>query len=164
MRADALAEVRIRACVAPRMELERGIAELETLIADVEKLLDRGEGRRRRVRGDRVPVGPEQAVHGHAEHPALEIPERNVDDAEQPDRKLLRAVELPQPVPEPFAAVGALPDELLAKDPVDDVGEHRAAPLVVGLAHRAVVRGDAKDRCRPGWVGTTEALPPSERR
>ena len=51
-------------------------------------------------------------MDGNAECAGLEIPERDVDHSEEPDRELLRSVELPQPVPEPLAAVGALADEL----------------------------------------------------
>ena len=79
----------------------------------------------------------------HAEQAPLEIPECNIDDPEEPDRELLGPIELPEPVPQPFAAVGALTDELVAEHPVDDVGEHRPAPLVVGLSNRAVVGRDA---------------------
>ena len=134
------------------------IAELEALIGDLEVLLDRREGRRRRVRGDRLPVRAEQAVHRDAEDTALEIPERDVDDAEQPDRELLGPVELPESMPEPLAAVGPLPDELVAEDAVDDVGEHRPAPLVVGLADRAVVGRDPEDRRRAGLGRAAETL------
>ena len=78
--AQPLAEVGVGACVAPGVELDRRIAELEALVGDVEELLDRREGRRRRVRGDLIAVGAEQTVNGHAQDPALEIPERDVDD------------------------------------------------------------------------------------
>src|SRR5581483_12042471 len=104
-------------------------AELEALVDDVEELLRRRERRRRRVGRDRLPVRPEEPVHGNAQDAALEIPQRDVDDPEHPDRELLRAVELPQAMPQPLAAVGALPDELLAEDAIDDVAEHGAAPL-----------------------------------
>ena len=103
-------------------------------------------------------------MHRHAEHPAFEIPEGDVDDAEQPDRELLGPVELPEAVPQPLAAVGALTDELLAEDPVDDVGEHRPAPLVVGLAHRAVLRRDPEHGRRACGVRASQAPPPRERR
>ena len=141
-----------------------GIAELEALVGDVEVLLDRRERRRRGVRGDRVAVGPEQAVHGDAENAALEIPESDVDDAEEPDRELLGAVELPEPVPEPLAPVGSLADELVAENAVDDVGEHRPAPLVVGLADCAVFGRDPEDGGRAGRRGAAKTLPPGERR
>ena len=84
-------------------------------------------------------------MYRHTEHAALEVPQRDVDDAEEPDRELLGPVELPEPVPEPFAPVGALADELVAQDAVDDVGEHRPAPLVVGLADRSVLGRDPED-------------------
>ena len=58
---------------------------------------------------------PSRRCTGNAEHAALEIPQRDVDDAEEPDRELLGAVELPESVPEPLASVGALADELLAQ-------------------------------------------------
>ena len=80
----------------------------------------------------------------------------------EPDRELLGAVELPEAVPEPFAAVGPLADELLAEDAVDDVAEHRPAPLVVGLAHSAVVGRDPENGRRSGRSGTAEAPPPRE--
>jgi len=47
-------------------------------------------------------------VDGDAEDAALEIPEGDIDDTDQPDRELVGAVELPEPVPEPFAPVRAL--------------------------------------------------------
>ena len=103
-------------------------------------------------------------MHRHPENASLEVPESDVDDAEEPDRELLGPVELPEPVPEPLAPVGPLADELLAKDPVDDVGEHRPAPLVVGLADRAVLRRDPEDGGRAGLGGAAETLPPGERR
>ena len=103
-------------------------------------------------------------MHRHAENASLEIPERDVDDAEEPDRELLGAVELPEPVPEPLAPVGPLADELVAEDPVDDVGEHRPAPLVVGLADRAVLGRDPEDGGRAGRGGAAKAPPPGERR
>ena len=101
-------------------------------------------------------------MHGDAEHTGFEVPERDVDDAEHPDRELLGPVELPQPVPEKLAAVGTLPDELLAQDPIDDVAEHGAGPLVVGLTHCAVVGRDPEDRRRPGRSRPAETPPPSE--
>jgi hypothetical protein len=101
-------------------------------------------------------------VYRHAEDAALEVPKGDVDDAEKPDRELLGAIELPEAVPEPFAAVGALADELLSEDTVDDVAEHRPTPLVVGLAHRAVVGRDPEDSCRPGRSGPAKASPPGE--
>ena len=128
-----------------RVELDRGVAELEALVGDVEVLLDGRERRRRGVRRDRVAVGPEQAVHRNPENASLEVPERDVDHAEEPDRELLGPVELPKPVPEPLAPVGPLADELVPKDAVDDVGEHRPAPLVVGLADGAVFGRDPED-------------------
>ena len=39
----ALAELGVGACVTPRVQLDRGVAELEALVADVEVLLDGGE-------------------------------------------------------------------------------------------------------------------------
>ena len=106
----------------------------------------------------------EQAVDRHAEHAPFEIPERDVDDAEQPDRELLGSVELPKPVPQPLTAVGTLADELLAEDPIDDVGEHRAAPFMVGLAHRAVVGRDPEHCRRPFGVRPAKTPPPGVRR
>ena len=97
-------------------------------------------------------------MHRHAEDAPPRDPQGDIDDAEEPDRELLRAVELPEAVPKPFAAVGALADELLAEDAVDDVAEHRPAPLVVGLAHRAVVGRDPEHCGRPGRSGAAEAL------
>ena len=67
-------------------------------------------------------------------------------------------------MPEPLAAVGALADEFLADDPVDDVPEHEAAPLVVGLTHRAVVRRDPQDGRRSFRSRPAETVPPSEGR
>ena len=145
---QALAEIGVGPRVTPRVELDRREAELEALIGDVEVLLGRRERRGRRIRGDRVAVGPEQPVDRHPENASLEIPQGDVDDPEEPDRELLRAVELPEPMPEPLAPVGTLADELLAKHPVDDVGQHRAAPLVVGLADGAVLRRDPEHGCR----------------
>ena len=48
-----------------------------------------------------------------AEHAALEVPESDVDDTDEPDRELVGAVELPQAVPKPLAPVGSLADELV---------------------------------------------------
>ena len=90
----------------------------------------------------------------YAEHAALEIPESDIDDSEEPDRELVGAVELPEAVPEPFAPVGALADELIPQHAVDDVGQHRPAPLMVGLADRPLVRCDPQHGGRAG-------LPPS---
>ena len=112
--AKAEAELGIRPRVAPGVELDRGVAELEALVGDVQVLLGRRERRRRGVRRDRLAVGPEQAVDWNTEDAALEIPESDVHHAEEPDRELLGPVELPEPVPEPLSPVGALPDELLA--------------------------------------------------
>ena len=82
----------------------------------------------------------------HSESPGLEVPQRDVDDAEQPDRELLGPIQLPQPVPEPLALVGTLADQLLAQDAIDDVSEHRPAPFVVGLADRTVLGCDPQNR------------------
>ena len=101
-------------------------------------------------------------MYRHPEETRFHVPERDVDDAEHPDRELLGPVELPQPVPEKLATVGALADELLAEDPIDDVAEHGAAPLVVGLTHCAVVGRDPEDRRRPGRSGPAETPPPGE--
>ena len=103
-------------------------------------------------------------MHRDAEHPPLEIPQGDVDDAEEPDRELLGPVELPQPVPQPLAAVGALADELLAQNAVDDVRQHAAAPLVVGLADRPVFGRDPEDGGRAGLGRAPETPPPGERR
>ena len=103
-------------------------------------------------------------MHGDTEDTPLEIPQRHVDDSEEPDRELVRAVELPEPVPEPLAPVGPFADELVAQDPIDDVGEHRAAPLVVRLADRSVVGRDAEHCCRAGRVRAAEPPPPRKRR
>ena len=84
---------------------------------------------------------------------------RHVDDAEHPDRELLRAIQLPEPVPQPLAAICALAHELLTEDPVDDVGEHRPTPLVVGLARPSSIV-IPENRGRSGRVRTAEALPP----
>jgi hypothetical protein len=96
------------------VELDRGVAEFEALVGDVQVLLDGRERRRRGVRRDRLAIGPEQAVDWNTEDAALEIPECDVHHAEEPDRELLGPVELPEPVPEPLSPVGALPDELVA--------------------------------------------------
>ena len=87
------------------------------------------------------------AVDRNAQVAAFEVPERDVDHPEQPDRELLGAIELPQAMPEPLAPIGRLADELLAEDPVDDVGEHGPAPLVVCLADHAIVGRDP-EHCR----------------
>ena len=145
---QALAEIGVAPRVTPRVELDRLEAELEALVGDLEVLLGRRERGRRGIRRDGIAVGPEQPVDRHPEQASLEIPQGDVDDTEEPDRELLRAVELPEPVPEPLPPVGPLADELLAKHPVDDVGQHRPAPLVVGLADRAVLRRDPEHRCR----------------
>ena len=89
-------------------------------------------------------------MHGNSKHAALEIPQRDVHDPEEPDRKLLGPVELPEPMPEPFPLIGPLPDELITQNTVDDVGEHRAAPFVIGLADRTVFSRDPEDSCRAG--------------
>ncbi len=67
-------------------------------------------------------------------------------------------------MPEPLAPVGPLADELLAKHPIDDVGEHRPAPLVVGLADGAVLGRDPQHRGGAGLGGAAETPPPGERR
>ena len=107
---------------------------------------------------------PSRRCTGTPSTRASEVPESDVDDADQPDRKLVRAIELPQAVPQPLATVSALSDELLAEHPVDDVAEHRTAPLVVRLADRAVLRRDAEDGGGASLGGATEAAPPRERR
>src|SRR5581483_3737278 len=109
VRTHALAQLGVSPCVAPGVQLDRRVAELEALVTHLEELLDRRERRRRGVRGNRVPVRPQQTMHRDAEATRLEVPEGDVDDAEQPDRELLGPVELPQPVPEKLAAVGTLP-------------------------------------------------------
>ena len=114
--------------------------------------------------GHDVLIMPEGRLHWDPEDPALEVPERHVDDAEEPDRELLRPVELPEPMPEPFAPVGALTDEFVSQNPVDDVGQHRPAPLVVGLANRAALGRNAKDGGCTRTVRAAQAVPPSERR
>ena len=160
----ALAEIGIRACVTPCVELDRGVAKLEGLIADVEVLLNGRERGCRRVGGDRVPVSTEQPMCRDSQDPPFEIPERDIDEPEQPDRELFGPIELPEAVPKPFPAVGSLTDELLAKNTVNDVGEHRPAPLVVGLAHGAVLRRHAEDGGRAGGMRASQPSPPRERR
>jgi hypothetical protein len=103
-------------------------------------------------------------VDGDAENTALEVPERDVDDAEQPDRKLLGAVELPDSMPELLASFGSLADELVAEDAVDDVGQHRPAPLVVGLADRALVSRNSEDCGGTSLCGAPKTPAPGERR
>ena len=103
-------------------------------------------------------------MYRDAEQTALEIPQRNVDDAEEPDRELLRAVELPKPVPQPLATVGAFADEFIAQYTIRDVRQHRSAPLVVGLSHRAVLGRDSQNCSRAGLGGAAETSPPGERR
>src|SRR3982751_4150243 len=100
MGAQPLTQLRVGTRVPPGVELDRRVAELEALVRHVEELLDGGERRRGRVGRNLLPVGAEQAVNRDAEHPTLEIRERNIDEADEPDRELLRTVELPQPVPE----------------------------------------------------------------
>src|SRR5205085_12346001 len=119
---------------------------LEARVGDVEELLGRGEGGRGAARGDRGAIRAEQTVSRDPEYPALEIPQCEVADAEQPDRELLRAVELPQPVPEPLPPVRPLANELFAKHAVDDVGKHRPAPLVIRLPDLAPIGRDAQNR------------------
>ena len=143
--AQPLAELGVGARVAPRVKLDRGIAELEALVGDIEELLDRGERRRGRASGDLIAIGAEQPVNGDTEDAALEVPESDVNNTQEPDRELLRTVELPEPVPEPLPSLGSLADELVSEYAVHDVGEHRSAPLVVGLADCAIVRRDAED-------------------
>ena len=103
-------------------------------------------------------------MHRHSEHPSLEVPQCDVHHAEEPDRELLGPVELPQPVPEPLAPVGPLAHELVAEDAVDDVREHRPAPLVVGLTDGAVLGRDPKDSGRARLGGAAKTPPPLERR
>src|SRR6188472_3429003 len=103
-------------------------------------------------------------MYRDVQHLPLEVPQGDVDDAEQPDRKLLRTVELPQPVPEPLAPIGPFADEFLPEHAVDDVVEHRATPLVVRLAHRALLGADPQNGGLSSLSGTTEAPPPRERR
>ncbi len=152
MVAQPLAELGVGACVAPRVQLDGGIAELEALVGDVEELLDGCERRRGRARGDRIAVRAEQSVDRDAENAALEVPESDVEEPDQPDRELVGAVELPEAVPQPFAPVGPLADELVPENAVDDVDQHRPAPLVVGLTDRAVLRRDAEHCGRAGTV------------
>ena len=91
-------------------------------------------------------------MDGNAQCSGLEVPECDVDHAEQPYRELLCAVELPEPMPEPLASIGRLAHELRPQDAVGDVGEHRATPLVVGAADGAVIGGD------PEYAGGARAV------
>ena len=52
---------------------------------------------------------PSSSYTGTSERLAAEVPQGDVDHAENLDRELLDAVELPQPVPEPLAAIGSSP-------------------------------------------------------
>src|SRR5437763_12292234 len=97
-------------------------------------------------------------MHRDSEHASLEIPQRDVDDADQPDRELFGAIELPEAVPEPLSPLGPLADELFAEDAVDDVREHRATPLVVCLADRTLLGRDAKNG---GGAGAGRAAKPA---
>ena len=90
----------------------------------------------------------------NAQCSGLEVPQRDVDNANQPDRELLRTVELPEAMPEPLAPIGRLAHELRPQDPIGDVGEHRTTPLVVGTADRAVIGGDPKHACGTRTVRT----------
>jgi len=103
-------------------------------------------------------------MYRHTQDARLQVAERHVNDPEQPDRELVRAIELPQAVPQPLATIGALPDELLAKHPVDDVREHRTAPLVVRLADRPVLSRNAQDGGGASLGRATETVPPRKRR
>jgi hypothetical protein len=67
-------------------------------------------------------------------------------------------------VPQPLATVGALPHEFIAQYTIRDVGQHRPAPLVVGLSHGAVLGCDSQHRGRAGLSGAAETAPPGEPR
>jgi hypothetical protein len=103
-------------------------------------------------------------MHRYAQYSSLEVPECDVDYSEEPDRELVGPVELPEAVPQPLATVGPLANELIPEHAVDDVGQHRAAPLMVGLADRPLVRRDSQYGGRPGLRRAAEPAPPGERR
>ncbi len=105
-------------------------------------------------------------MHRNVEHARLEIPERDVDDPYQPDRELLRPIDLPQPMPQPLATIDTLADELGRRirstmsasiGPLHSWYASPTAPLSVVMRSTAVVRAGCEPRRprRQAYAGDT---------
>lgn len=135
MSAQLLAQLGVRAGIAPRVELDGGVTGVQALVGDVEILLHTGERDRTGVGGKRVAVRAEQAVHRHTGGLPRDVPQGDVDQSERIYRKLFNAVELPQPVPEQLTRKWVVAQQVLTDPPFDEVGHDEATPSV-GLPSR----------------------------
>jgi hypothetical protein len=163
---DAQTQLCVGAHIAPGVELDCGVAQLQALGDHVEVFLDGRERHRRRVRRDRVAKAPEEPPRRLARDPAREIPQRGVDQAEDVQRQLLGAVELPQAMPQPFAVERVRAEQLVAQDAIRDVLEDRARTPPGSERDALGTVGGADPERRAfavGWTAT-QASAPGERR
>ena len=165
--AQVAAEFGVLFRVAPGVEFESGEADVDAFLYVAFVFAHGVPGDGRGVDGDAGVVAAEHLVERHVGFFGLEVPDREVDEAEGVELHFLQAVEFPDAVPEVFAVQRVEADEFLeaafdqAADGLAAAGFDRADDAFVGVDAQD---GGFGDFARGGAVARPgQAGPPTKR-
>lgn len=164
--AQGQAQFRVTAGVAPRVQLDAPVAQLQALVGHVEELRDAGERRGGGVGGDGVPETAEQAPDRFAVVAAGQVPQGDVDQPQGGEREFVDTVQLPHPVPQPLPLERVGSDQFRAEDPVHQVPQHGVGAGTGEHRHAlgSLVGPDVQDRAVAHRSAAAQPVAPVEGR